>query len=105
VTLVPAPAAPAADRPNIFVLYEQTVGLLSPMIADELREAEQTYPAAWVADAFRIAAEHNVRKWAYVRRILERWSAEGKDDGTDRRDPRADRRRYIEGEYADIIQH
>jgi DNA replication protein len=106
VTPIPAPAAPATEQPNIFVLYEQTVGLLSPIIADELREAEQTYPAAWIADAFRIAAEHNVRKWAYVRRILERWAAEGRDDGTDRRDPTAERRRrYIEGDYADLIQH
>jgi DNA replication protein len=93
------------DQPNIFALYEQTIGLLSPIIADELREAEQNYPTGWITEAFRIAAEQNVRKWVYVRRILERWAAEGKDDGANRRDPRTDGRSYIEGKYADLIQH
>lgn len=67
-------------RRSIFALYEQNVGLVQPIIAQELIEAEQTYPAAWIEDAFRIAAERNVRNWRYVRAILERWAAEGKDD-------------------------
>jgi DNA replication protein len=74
------PAAPA-ERPNIFVLYEQNVGLLQPIIAEELQEAERTYPQEWIEEAFRIAVEKNVRNWKYIRRILERWAAEGKDDG------------------------
>jgi len=69
----------AVERPNIFVLYEQNIGLLQPMIAEELRDAEDTYPAQWIGEAFRIAVEQNVRNWKYVRRILERWEAEGKD--------------------------
>jgi len=67
-------------RRSIFALYEQNVGLVQPIIAQELIEAEETYPAAWIEDAFRIAAERNVRNWRYVRAILERWAAEGKDD-------------------------
>jgi len=74
------PVAPA-ERPNIFVLYEQNIGLLQPMIAEELQEAERTYPQEWIEEAFRIAVENNVRNWKYIRRILERWAAEGKDDG------------------------
>ena len=35
------------ERPNIFELYEQNIGLLQPLLAEELKEAEQTYPAAW----------------------------------------------------------
>ena len=31
-----------SERPPIFVLYEQNIGLLTPMIAEELRDAEQT---------------------------------------------------------------
>jgi DnaD/phage-associated family protein len=69
----------AVERPNIFVLYEQNIGLLQPMIAEELRDAEDTYPAEWIGEAFHIAVEQNVRNWKYVRRILERWEAEGKD--------------------------
>ncbi len=90
-------------RPNIFVLYEQNIGLLQPLIADELREAEREYPAQWIKEAFRLAAEANVRRWSYVRAILERWASEGKQDAQSRRDQ--DRRRYIEGQYADYIEY
>jgi len=69
------------ERPNIFARYEQNVGLLQPIIAEELQEAERTYPQQWIEDAFRIAIENNVRNWKYIRRILERWAAEGKDEG------------------------
>jgi DNA replication protein len=68
-------------RANIFDLYEQNIGMLSPIVAEELREAEKTYPPAWIEDAFREAVDLNKRNWRYVSRILERWAAEGKDDG------------------------
>jgi DNA replication protein len=93
------------ERPNIFVLYEQNIGMLTPLIADELRDAEKTYPADWIEEAFRIAVEHNARHWRYVRSILERWAAEGKDGEKARRGPEEDRRRYIEGKYAEYIEH
>ena len=92
-------------RPNIFVLYEQNIGLLQPLIADELREAERTYPSQWIEEAFRLAAKANVRRWRYVRTILERWATEGRSDGTTQRDSKEDYRRYIENEYADYIEH
>jgi len=94
-----------AARPNIFVLYEQNIGPLTPLLAEELMEAENTYPADWIADAFREAVELNKRSWRYIRRILERWASEGKRDETPRRSDERDRRRFIEGEYADIIEH
>jgi DnaD/phage-associated family protein len=105
VTVLPAEPPLEAERPNIFVLYEQNIGLLQPMIAEQLKDAEQTYPAEWIEEAFQIAVEQNKRSWAYVRAILERWATEGKDDGKDKRDPRKDRRRYIEGKYAEYIEH
>ena len=90
------------ERPNIYQLYEQNIGLLQPLIADQLRDAEATYPQEWIEEAFRIAVEQNVRNWAYVRKILERWSREGKDGG-----PRleGDRLRYIKGKYGHRVQH
>jgi DNA replication protein len=93
------------QRPNIFVLYEQNIGPLTPILAEELIEAEDTYPAAWIDDAFREAVELNKRSWRYIARILERWAAEGKEDETSRRGDERDRRRFIEGEYADYIEH
>jgi DNA replication protein len=71
-------APPASERPNIFLLYERYIGLLSPMIAEELQDAEQLYPASWIAEAFAAAAERGKRSWRYVRAMLERWRTEGK---------------------------
>jgi len=69
------------DTPNIFALYEQNVGMLSPMIADELREAEELYPAEWISEAIREAVGLNKRSWRYISRILERWEHEGRGHG------------------------
>jgi DNA replication protein len=66
------------ERPNIFVLYEQNIGPITPMIADELRIAEADYPLHWIEDAIMIAVQQNKRSWSYVRAILERWLSEGK---------------------------
>jgi DnaD/phage-associated family protein len=78
------------DKPNIFALYEQNIGTLSPIIVEELREAERLYPASWIQDAFREAVDLNKRSWRYIERILERWAAEGKDDGEPGRYPQAE---------------
>jgi DnaD/phage-associated family protein len=101
---VVAEEGPRAERPNIFELYEQNIGLLQPMIAEELKEAERTYPAEWIEEAFREAVERNARNWRYIQRILERWATEGKG-GKGKRDSEEDRRRYIKGKYADFIKH
>ena len=69
------------ERLNIFALYEDNIAMLSPMIADQLREAEQLYPAAWIEDAFRESVSQNKRSWRYISRILERWEREGRSDG------------------------
>lgn len=90
------------ERPTIFVLYEQNIGMLTPMIAEELRDAEKHFPAEWIADAFREAVSLNKRSWRYILRILERWRAEGKDSG--RGKPGADSNYVPEG-YEGIIKH
>jgi DNA replication protein len=89
------------NRPNIFQLYEANIGPLTPMIADALREAEKTYQANWIEDAFRIAVERNKRNWHYIDAILHRWQEGGRDDRKDqqnRRDTEEARRRYSEWE-------
>jgi DnaD/phage-associated family protein len=100
-----APLELDQDRPNIFRLYEENIGPLTPLIAEQLREAEEAYPVVWIEDAVRIAVENNARRWSYVAAILNRWQEGGRDERTDRRDTEKDRRRYIEGEYSDIIEH
>ena len=71
-------AAPAAPRPNVFALYEANVGLLTPLIADELRDAEEEFPAAWIEAAIREAAASNAHSWRYVAAVLERWRRGGR---------------------------
>lgn len=84
------PCQVSPEQPNIFTLYEQNIGMLSPIIADELKEAERLYPASWIQDAFKEAVSLNKRSWRYMARILERWAAEGKDDGEPGRDSKTD---------------
>lgn len=93
------PVSPAVPAPNIFKLYEQNIGMLSPLIAEELKEAEEIYPAHVIEDAFRIAAENNVRKWSYVRTILLDWAREGKYEKTGR-DSKKRRQPLIRGKLA-----
>ncbi len=76
----PAPEYPV-ERPNIFSLYEDNIGMLSPMIAEDLKEAEEAYPEKWIEDAFREAVANNKRSWRYIETILERWAREGRSDG------------------------
>lgn len=94
-----------AERPNVYALYEQNIGPLTPMIAETLQEAETTYPASWIEEALQIAVHNNARKWAYVEAILKDWRTQGKDEREDRGDSEAARRRYVEGEFADFIEH
>src|SRR5947209_11991920 len=66
------------ERPNIFVLYEQAIGFLSPLIADQLNDAAERYPADWIEAAFREAVRQNKRKWSYISAILRNWETEGR---------------------------
>jgi DNA replication protein len=99
------PVTVKPEAPNIFRLYEEHLGLITPMIADALRDAEATYPAQWIEEAIRIAVENNVHNWRYVAAILARWQEEGRDERKDRSDSAKARRRYVEGEYSDYIEH
>jgi DNA replication protein len=93
-----------AERPNIFVVYEQNIGPLTPLLAEELMEAEDTYPAAWIEDAFREAVELNKRSWRYIQRILQRWAAEGREDEAARRGDEDYWRRFVESRHTDATE-
>jgi DnaD/phage-associated family protein len=76
-----------SSRPGIYELYEQNIGALTPLIAERLTEAVDTYPEPWLREAMGIAVENNARNWRYVTAILERWQMEGREDGEPGRDP------------------
>lgn len=92
------------ERPNIYVVYEANVGPLTPMIVDEIKDAEAEYPVAWLHEAIHIAVTRNVRNWRYIRAVLERWKREGKSREESGRHSERDGKRYISGEFADWIE-
>jgi DnaD/phage-associated family protein len=100
----PAPA-PTEELPDIFTLYEQNIGMLTPMIADELRDAEKLYPLDWIRDAIKEAALHNKRNIKYIAKILENWSVEGRSDGTYQRDTKeTGPGKYFKGKYGHMVR-
>jgi DnaD/phage-associated family protein len=90
---------------NIFTLYEQNIGMITPMIAEELKEAEKIYPPQWIEEALKEAVALNKRSWRYIARILERWASEGKDSGEYRRDTKKDGPdKYVKGKYGHLVK-
>ena len=92
------------EPPDIFTLYEQNIGMLTPLIADELKEAEKLYPESWLRDAVKEAVALNKRNIRYIMRILERWSTEGKTDGAYQRVSKTDPDKYIKGKYGHMVR-
>ena len=78
--IVPEEARLHVERPNIFVLYEQNFGLMTAMIADQLRDLEKSYPPDWIVEAMEISLLNNKRHLNYIRAVLRRWETEGKDE-------------------------
>ena len=90
---------PPEGKPNIFVLYENNVGTLSPLLAEQLKETEESYPGDWIHEAFQIAVAENKRNWRYIAGILRRWAAEGKDHGKSGRHSEKDNREKYLADY------
>jgi len=90
---------------NIFVLYEQNIGIITPMVAEELKEAERLYSWQWIEAAFKEAVLMNKRNWKYITRILERWASEGKDSGENRQGTKkSSPNKYIRGKYGHLVK-
>jgi DnaD/phage-associated family protein len=84
--LPPEGGAAASRRENVFQLYEQNIGPLTPLVAEQLKEAEELYPYEWLEEALREAASLNKRSWRYAAAILQRWATEGRARETAGRD-------------------
>ena len=93
------------EMPNIFKLYEENIGPLTPLISEALVEAEQTYPHQWIREAFQITVENNKRSWKYTEAILKRWKQEGRDDGRDIESGKSSYKKYISGKYSEFVDH
>jgi DNA replication protein len=90
---------------NIYKLYEQNIGVITPLIAEELKNAEEQYSMDWIREAFSEAIKQNIRNWKYISRILERWTEEGKIDGQTGRYSKKtkDRERFFKGKYGHLV--
>jgi DnaD/phage-associated family protein len=103
VSVSGAELAMPTHRPNIFQLYEDNIGLISPILADELKDAEATYPPEWIEDGFKIAVENNVRKWSYIRAVLEKMATAGRGDV--KKQEETGKAWYTDEEFKAFIQH
>ena len=98
----------AVERPNVFRVYEQNIGVLTPLIADQLIEAIELYPDGWIEDSINEAVSLNRRNWRYIQRILQRWATEGRGDETYRRNQGASGfvqpEKYLRGKYSSLFK-
>lgn len=92
----------SVERPNIFTLYEQNIGPLTPLIADHLRDMDEEFPTEWIEEAIEIAVTRNVRKLSYVESILNRWQQDGRAED-DAFVPR-DGAQPLSGKYRDEVE-
>ena len=90
------------DRPNVFVLYEQNIGPLTPLIAENLQDLEKEYSREWLEEAIQIAVTNNARKLSYVIAVLKRWRTQGRPKSADDAESSE---RYISGKYSDEIEY
>lgn len=101
VAWLPTPGRPN-ERPSIFALYEHNIGVVTPMLAEELKAAQDAYPTGWIEDAIREAVRSNKRSWRYVRAVLDRWTRDGRGERLP--ETQENPERYISGELSDIIR-
>ncbi|GAB4447623.1 MAG: DnaD domain protein [Anaerolineales bacterium] len=97
-------SAPPAERPNVFRLYEENIGPLTPLIADTLKDAEALYPAEWIADAIELAVKNNKRNWKYCEAILKRWKDEGTHGQKTQQSAGTGSARYTNSEFEEYLR-
>jgi DNA replication protein len=101
---VPLPAL-RLERPSIYTVFEQNIGLVTPIVADQLVDALERFPEAWIIEAITEAVNYNRRNWRYIQRILENWATEGRTDEANRGDSARDlnRAKHLRGKYAHLF--
>ena len=82
---------------NIYKIYENEIGTLTPLIENELKLALKEFSPAKIQEAIKEAVKQNHRKWSYINGILENWKT-----GRGKNDP--DPNKYIKGKYGHLVQ-
>jgi DnaD/phage-associated family protein len=65
----------------VFSHYHENIGEITETTREKILELLDRYPRDWIIDAMIISVEQNKRSLAYFTAILNRWEAEGKDNG------------------------
>jgi len=94
------------ERPNVFRLYEQNIGALTPITSDRLMDLLEDYSVEWIEEAIQAAVEHEARSLNYIISILERRAKGGKRRHEIIKRSVEKRSRYerLEEDYSDIIE-
>ena len=77
---------------------------LTPLLLEELRDAGERYPADWLIEAVREAVLANARSWRYIRKVLERWAADGRHTAAGDAERPIDIDRFTGGEYGGLFR-
>ncbi|MQF83047.1 DnaD domain protein [SAR202 cluster bacterium AD-802-E10_MRT_200m] len=72
----------SSSKINIFQLYEELIGIITPMIAERLKELEQEYSVSSIEEAFRVAAMHDKHRLSYIEGILRSWKEGDRKNGS-----------------------
>jgi len=62
---------------KISKLYEENIGMLTPAIAESLKDIDEKYPPDWFEEALKESVKSERRNLKYISAILERWRTEG----------------------------
>lgn len=68
----------SSDWQAVVNAYESNIGTFTALSSDMVKAAVDDYGSTLVVDAIKEAVRQNVRKWAYVDGILQRWHANGR---------------------------
>jgi len=69
-------------------VYEENIGIMTPMALESLKEFAVSYPNGWFKKAVEEAVKYNKRNIKYISAILKRWQVEGVGHGAGKQNPR-----------------
>lgn len=70
---------PQAKSSRVFKHFQDNICMLTPVLAEQIGEAIETYQEIWIIDAINEAVTSGVRNWKYINAILTRWGVQGRD--------------------------
>lgn len=91
-------------RPTVYHLYEENIGALTPLVADDLKDTESEFGSEALTEAIRYAVTAEKRSMRYIRAVLEGWKREGKLNAqAGGHSQGVENRQLLSGKYADFV--